>query len=130
MIHLVLFFMLIIASVFAAVPEPKQPVGFGRPFISGGKKWSSTGMGGLDHHYPEVPIEEVEFASKKSKRKPEDPIVHPEGECSDSNQPELDTLLSLTFILRPLPFQQVSTPSRSTLMQVAPSHLTIKRRSI
>jgi hypothetical protein len=97
MIHLVLFFMLIIASVFAAVPEPKQPVGFGRPFISGGKKWSSTGMGGLDHHYPEVPLEEVEFASKKSKRKPEDPIVHPEGECSDSNQPELDTLLSLTF---------------------------------
>jgi hypothetical protein len=84
--HLVLFLMLILASVvFAAVPESKQPVGFGsKPASLSRRKWSSTGMGGLDHHYPEVPIEEVELASKKSKKKPEDPIrngvQHPEGE--------------------------------------------------
>jgi hypothetical protein len=78
MIHLVLFLMLIIASVFAEVPESKQPIGFGRPSISR-RKWSSTGMGGLDHHYPEVPVEEVELASQKSMRKPEDPSVHTEG---------------------------------------------------
>jgi hypothetical protein len=81
-IHLVLvFLMLIIASVFAAVPESKQPDGVGGPFFSR-RKWSSTGVGGLDHqHYPDAPIEEVELASKKSKRKPEVPSVHPEGEC-------------------------------------------------
>jgi hypothetical protein len=88
MIHLVLFLMLIIVSVVAvaAAPESKQPVGFGRPLISR-RKWSSTGMGGLDHHDPEVPIEEVELVSKKSKIKSEDPSgvrVHPGagGECS------------------------------------------------
>ena len=101
MIHLVLFLLLIIALAFAAVPESKQPDGVaGGPFVSR-RKWSSTGMGGLDHHYPESPIEEVKLASeltsKKSKRKPEDPSVHPEGECSDWDQPELDTLLSLTL---------------------------------
>ena len=90
--------MLIIASVLAAVPESKQPDGVGGPFFSR-RQWSSTGMGGLDHHYPEPPIKEVELASeltsKKSKRKSEDPGVCPEGECSDWDKPEPATLLLL-----------------------------------
>jgi hypothetical protein len=56
--------------------NPPEPVGFKRSFISPNdvyvRKWSSTGMTGLDHHTPidEVnPIDEVDLASKKTTKK-------------------------------------------------------------
>jgi hypothetical protein len=55
-----------------------EPVGFKRSFISPNdvyvRRWSSTGMVGLDHHNP---IDEVDLASSKKKTKK---IVDVEGE--------------------------------------------------
>jgi hypothetical protein len=62
-----LFFLLpLIALVFGN----NEPIGFKRsPNPAFVRKWSSTGMIGLDHENPNNSIEAVDLASKKTKKR-------------------------------------------------------------